>query len=117
VFDLASSRVFANASMLVEVGTNPRTVLARYGMAPADVVDVLPAGITIGQLRFQPVEILEGIGSAAAAALSTDLHVTAVRDLAFWPPYLAARNILRKVFYRDAIPGADPDAPPDLLPT
>lgn len=116
VFDLASSRLFANAATLTEAGTDPRTVLARYGLAPADMVDALPAGISIDQLRFQGIEILEGIGPANAADISAALVVTTVRDLALWPPYRAAREILEAVFFPDAVPGADPEAPADLLP-
>jgi alpha-D-ribose 1-methylphosphonate 5-triphosphate synthase subunit PhnG len=116
VFDLASSRVFANASMLVDAGTDPRTVLARYGVAPADMIGSLPPGVSVDQLRFQTIDILEGIGPTNAPSVSTALHVTTVRDLALWPPYIAAREILGAVFFPDAIPGADPDAPADLLP-
>src|SRR5262245_30250180 len=116
VFDLASSRVFGNARMLYEAGTDPRTVLARYGVAPADVLEALPAGTTIDQLRSQPIGVLEGIGPANAAALSTALNVATIRDLALWPPFQAARAILRAVFFPDETPGADPSAPADLLP-
>lgn len=34
VFDLASSRVFANAALLVSAATDPTNVLARFGLAP-----------------------------------------------------------------------------------
>jgi hypothetical protein len=116
VFDLAASRIFANAHMLYEAATDPRSMLARYGMAPADVLDALPPGMSLDQLRNQPIAILEGIDAAAAAKLTAALSVTTVRDLALWPPYLAAQAIVRAVFFPDEVPGGDPEAPADLLP-
>lgn len=116
VFDLAVSRIFANAALLFEAATDPRSMLARFGMAPADVLDALPPGVSLDQLRNQPISILEGIGAAAAAKLSKAISVSTVRDLALWPPYLAARAIVRAVFYPDDVPGGDRDAPADLLP-
>lgn len=116
VFDLAASRIFANAALLYEAATDPRSMLARFGMAPADVLDALPPGVALDQLRNQPISILEGIGAASAAKLSKALSVSTVRDLALWPPYLAARAIVATVFYPDQVPGGDADAPADLLP-
>ena len=116
VFDLAASRIFANAALLYEAATDPRSMLARFGMAPADVIDALPPGVSLDQLRNQPISILEGIGAPAAAKLGKALSVSTVRDLALWPPYLAARAIVRAVFYPDQAPGGDADAPADLLP-
>lgn len=116
VFDLASSRIFANAMLLVEAASDPRSVLARFGMAPADVLETLPAGISLDQLRNQPISILEGISAPVAAKLSKALSITTVRDLALWPPYLAARAIVRAVFSPEDVPGGDADAPTDLLP-
>jgi len=116
VFDLASSRIFANASLLLDAGTDPRSMMARFGIAPADTIDVLPPGVSIDQLRFHSIEILEGIGNANAPGLSAALNVTTVRDLALWPPYLTAKEIQRTVFFPDSLPEADKDAPADLLP-
>lgn len=116
VFDLAASRIFANAALLSEAATDPRSMLARFGMAPADVLEALPPGVSLDQLRNQPISILDGIGAVAAAKLSKALSVSTVRDLALWPPYLAAHAIVRAVFYPDQAPGGDADAPADLLP-
>lgn len=116
VFDLASSRIFANATMLLEAGTDPRTVLARYGVPPSDAIKLLPAGVSIDQLHLQAIDILEGMGAVKASGVTAALLVKTVRDLALWPPYLTARDILRTVFFPDAMPGADTEAPADLLP-
>lgn len=116
VFDLAYSRVFRNAALLTDAADNPRAVFARYGLAPADVLDALPAGLAIEDLPRQPIGVLDGVAPAAAVALSDALPVQTVRDLALWPPYLAARDIVQRVLTPEAAPDADPEAPADLLP-
>lgn len=116
VFDLATSSVFGNATLLVEAGTDPRSLFARFGMAPSDIVETLPTGVTIDQLRFEDPRVLEGIGPAKAAAVSQGLGVRTVRDLALWPPYLAALDFLRTVHSPGPPGGADAEAPADLLP-
>jgi hypothetical protein len=116
VFDLAASRIFANATLLLEAATDPASMLARFGIAPADVLEALPPGVSLDQLRNQPISILDGIGTMKAAKLSKALSVSTVRDLALWPPYLTARHIVRAVFHPDQTPDGDADAPADLLP-
>ena len=81
VFDLASLRIFSHASMLLEAGTDPRSVLARYGVPPADVIGLLPPGVSIDQLRLQDIDILEGIGTVNAPGVSAALHVKTCRTL------------------------------------
>ncbi len=116
VFDLASSRVFANAAMLLDAATDPRSMLARYGLAPSDVVELLPAGLDLSELPQASVRHLEGIGAGGAAGVETALLVESIRDLAVWPPYRAAQRILAAVLTPAVAPGADPQAPVDLLP-
>ena len=116
VFDLATSKVFSNALLLVEAANDPLNILNRFGMPPADVLANLPAGVAVGALQHQGLEILEGIGAANSASFAAGLNIKTVRDLALWPQYVAARDILRTVFFPEVIPGADVDAPADLLP-
>jgi hypothetical protein len=116
VFDLASSKIFANAAMLVEASADPRSVVAKFGMPAGDVLGAVPAGMSVTELPFQQIEILEGIGPANAAGLAAGLNVRTVRDLALWPPHIAARDIVGAVLVPDSAPGFDPDAPADLLP-
>lgn len=116
IFDLASSRIFASASLLSQAGDDPRSVVARLGVAPADLFDSIPAGLTIEALQMQPISILDGIGAAGAATAAKALNVVTVRDLALWPPYLIAKDLLQHAFFPEAVPGSDLDAPSDLLP-
>ena len=90
IFDLASSRIFANAHELLVAGLDPTSTLFQFGTPPADIVnETLVAGIKIDELRFQPIGILEGLTAATATSLSTALDVKTVRDMALYPPYLA----------------------------
>ncbi|HEX6226819.1 MAG TPA: hypothetical protein VFZ52_20515 [Chryseolinea sp.] len=117
IFDLASSRIFANAHELLVAGLDPTSTLFQFGTAPADIVnEALVAGIKIDELRFQPINILEGLTATTAASLSTALDVKTVRDLALYPPYLAARAILTSIFFPETLPAYDKDAPADLVP-
>lgn len=116
VFDLASSRIFANSQLLDEAGQDPASILSRYGVAPADILEELPDDLSIAELRSQPIAILEGIGPALAASIGPALDVKTVSDLANWPPRHAAERILTAAFSPEAEEGADRDAPADLLP-
>ena len=68
-------------------------------------------------MALQPIAILRRIGPSLGPEVASVLGATTVRDLALWPPYLAARQILTEAFFPDRQPGADPDAPADLLPS
>lgn len=117
VFDLATSRLFANASRLLTAGLDPKDPYYRYGTPPNDVVNTGADQRRIDELRFEGIGILAGIGAATAATLAEELDVKTVRDLALWPPYEAARAILREYAYLPELKADfDPEAPADLLP-
>ena len=115
VFDLAASRVFATATRLLAAHRDPTSAEARLNAVPADAVDP-PPGIPASELATQPIAILKGIGAERGAQIAAALDVVTVRDLALWPPYLAAKAILDSAFFPERRPDFDPDAPPDLLP-
>jgi hypothetical protein len=115
VFDLALARVFEAADQLNDAAENPANPLNRFGAPVKDMVrSGLPGSLKISDFRFQPVDILSGI--ADPAALKTALGVLTVRDLAVYPPYRAAKDILNQVFFPDRLLGFDPEAPADLVP-
>lgn len=116
VFDLATSRLFANASQLLKAGLDPKNAYSRFGAPPKDVVRSAAASHRVDELRFEGIEILEGLDDAKAQTLSKGLDVKTVRDLALWPPYLAARQILNDAYFPELEAGFDPEAPADLLP-
>lgn len=116
VYDLATSRLFANASRLLMAGLDPKDPYYRYGTPPNDMVNPGADQRRIDELRFEDISILAGIGAATAATLAKELDVKTVRDLALWPPYEAARAILSETYFPELKAGFDPEAPADLLP-
>lgn len=116
VFDLATSRLFANAGRLLQAGLDPKDAYYRFGAPPKDVVGSAADGRRVDELRFESIGILEGLNAAKAATLSQALDVETVRDLALWPPYLAARQILNDAYSPERSAGFDLEAPADLLP-
>lgn len=116
IFDLATSRLFANANRLLKAGLDPRDSYFRFGVPPKDLVRSAADGHRVDELRFDGIEILEGLDDVLAQTISSGLAVKTVRDLALWPPYLAARQILNDTYFPELEVGFDPEAPPDLLP-
>lgn len=115
VFDLALSRVFDAARQLDAAADDPASAFARFGAPAGDIVRAdLPGSTRVADLRFRGLEVLAGV--ADAAALGDALGVRTVRDLAVWPPYRAAREILNAAFFPQASAGFDPEAPADLVP-
>ncbi|WP_377641822.1 hypothetical protein [Oryzobacter terrae] len=113
VFDLALARVFAAAVQLTTTTSDPTSAMSRFGSPPAGLVrdDVL--GTTpLAELRYEPVDVLAGVPGTLAAALD----VTTVRDLALYPPFLAATALLRAAYFPEQAATVDPEAPGDLLP-
>lgn len=116
VFDLAMSRVFDAARRLTGASDGPSDLL-QFGSVPADLVDIAAiVGKPLDQVQFEPIQVLDGIGSHNGPALESALHLKTIRDLALWPPYQNARTILTAVFDPEALPGVDPEAPADLIP-
>ena len=116
IFDLATSRTFAAAERLLVAERDPASVDARLNAVPADVVDA-PAGVSAAALARQPIGILRRIGPSRGPETASVLGTPTVRDLALWPAYQAAKQILGEAFFPDRQPSADLDAPADLLPS
>ncbi|MEZ4617901.1 MAG: hypothetical protein R2867_20660 [Caldilineaceae bacterium] len=79
VFDLATSRLFANANQLLKAGLDPKDSYYRYGAPPKDVVNGNADGHRVDELRFDSIAILDGLDAAKAQTISDDLDVKAVR--------------------------------------
>jgi hypothetical protein len=67
-------------------------------------------------IASSPVSIIKWIGKEWAAQLEAKLGVRTVGDLAEWPPYLAAKDILAAKNGEDPEAVEDPEAPSDLIP-
>lgn len=117
VFELAFSRVFKNAQQVVQSGRDQTDPFTRAGVFPADIVSGVPADKDIAALQFENIAILTGVGNDLAPGLMEALAVITVRDLALWPPFLAAQSIVNNVLGLDkSVAVGDSDAPAALLP-
>src|SRR5438046_4817872 len=115
IFDLALARVFDAATQLTAAAENASNALNRFGAPASDMLSApLPPDTRVPDVRFMPPSILAGIPDANA--FSAALGVKTVRDVAFFPPYLAAQQILNAAYFPDRAAGFDLEAPADLIP-
>jgi hypothetical protein len=115
IFDLALSRVFDAATQLTDAAENASNALNRFGAPATDMLSApLPPDTRVPDVRFMPPQILAGIPDANA--FSSALGVKTVRDVAFYPPYLAAQQILNQAYFPDRAASFDAEAPADLVP-
>jgi hypothetical protein len=113
VFDLALSPLFRAASDIVE-GTSRRDgVLIRHGGVPAGLVDSAAAGAPVETLPVKDLATLAGLDTAQATTLATTLGTSTIRDLALWPPYRTARDLVARAYNP---PTGDEDAATELVP-
>lgn len=90
VFDLAASSVFADARAIA-LGD---AVTRRLRVVPSDILRDI-ADVTIESAAGLPLSALRRLGQAEASAVSQALAVSTLWDLAHWPPYLAARDLMQ----------------------
>jgi hypothetical protein len=119
IFDLATSRVFSNASLIVRSSEGDATVVSRSGMVSSDMIDqsiLLTEIPDLKELVTKDVQYLNGVGPHTGPLVKEVLDAATIRDLAYWPPYVNARTLL------ESFAGETPQAvnesatPPDLLP-
>lgn len=117
VFDLATSGAFNDATKLLEVSTDFKSVLYQHGVPPLDLIrEDEVAGTNITELQFLPISVLQRIPKLKAENIRTVLDVSTIRDFALYPPYRAAVNILNAAYFPENDIGNDPESPADLLP-
>lgn len=114
VFDLAASGLFEVARRLLALETDATLFEARQGTMPADAVALPPPGVPLQLWARQPIGLLKGIAPALVGSVSAALDVATVRDLALWPPAVAARALLQDLLV--PAPVVDREIPPELLP-
>jgi hypothetical protein len=91
VFDLGGSRHFNDARELV-AAANPGGLASRFGSVPADWLDATAgAADAIGELQ---VSAIPGIAASVADALAQACGIATIADLAHWPPFAAARDLI-----------------------
>lgn len=114
VFDLAHSSTFAAAVTVLRAGREaPANGNAGAGLA-GDLFITPPTG-TVENAWDLGVDSLRLVAAAHGnGAVAESLDVRTIRDLALWPPYLAAQAIVGES--SGAAAGATDDPPNDLLP-
>src|SRR3954454_22241768 len=115
VYDLALARPFRDAAHVVEAATGPTSVVGRHGSPPTDLIVPQNPGGTLADLPGEPVGTLVAVDAALATALRETMAVTSVRDLAQWPPYLAAVKLLTEALAPEKAAGFDREEPADLV--
>jgi len=113
VFDLAASQLFKAVAQAVAFSSANEPAGAGV-TAPAEVFDASLIGT--GGLATTGLAALRVVGPARAAEVATALGISTLRELALWPPYLAARAILADAYLPEQRAGFDPQAPRDLVP-
>jgi len=115
VFDLAMSSLFNAAAQIDDAADNPANPMNRFGRPISDLVKPGIAGsVAVPDLRNASLDILAGIDDAAA--VQSALGLATVRDLAVYPPFRAAREILKRVFFPEQLEAFDAESPADLVP-
>ncbi|MFC7529172.1 hypothetical protein [Actinoplanes sp. GCM10030250] len=115
VYDLALAASFRDAVRVVEAATDPETILAKHGTPPTDLIVLPNPAPPLADLPSLPAPSLVAVPDAMTATLLTTMAVTSIRDLAQWPPYLAAVGILTEALAPDRGKRYDDDAPSDLI--
>ena len=93
VFDLGASWLFANARAATGAAASEART-GRLGMVPTDWLQPGASWESLDQLGELPLAQLRGVTAPVAAALSTALGVTTIREFALWAPHQAARSIV-----------------------
>lgn len=123
IFDLAVARIFNGARDLAEASGVLAKEYSKYNFVPGDLIRGDPTRIhdlaallraDIEELNFHNQD--DAANRTTAKRLRDALSVRSVRDLALWPPFLAARQILEGTFNPYQLADDDPEAPSDLLP-
>lgn len=115
VFDLASSVIFSAARRIADAADDPNADMALVGVAPLDMVDVAARTMPVRELHIAPLSRLRGVSDQTAAGIATAMSITTIRDAAFWPPYVAARQILN-VSLGGTEEGVGDELPTELVP-
>lgn len=117
VFDLATSGLFDDATRLVIGPDEVHSLLAQHRVPPSDLLkSTRIAGVEIEQIQYLDLNVLHRLSDPTAKKLQDALGVETVRDLALYPPYLAARELLTALYFPENASGFDPERPVDLLP-
>lgn len=116
VFDLATSTLFEHAAQIVDSAIKPETIIGKHQSVPNDFIDRAAAATQLKDLPAASVQHLVGVGNVNGPGIENDLMIKSIRDLAFWPPYLAAKTLVKEAYEPFNTIAYDPHAPEELIP-
>ena len=70
----------------------------------------------VGELQLKPIASLAQVTVKKGEELFAALDIRTIRELALWPPYRSAREIMTYALGGTAGSGEDPERPLDLVP-
>ena len=82
---------------------------------PATLFDVSAVDVDVDRLGSMPLRVLRGVSATKAREVAEVLGVETLHDLAHWPPYRAALEILADAVADET--SEDDEVPDDLVPS
>jgi len=127
VFDLATSPVFNAARDIAAENGNKKTPVSFRGKAASHMVKSTSRDKEVEDLKDDSIENLDGIGESLGDMVRDSTEIATIRDMANWPIFETARDILNDAlgnnadfndddFFMPEHGSDDPDAPRELLP-
>lgn len=117
VFDLATSEIFSNA---VDICLLAESKSGRFGALGKIPSGVLREGynLQLSDIPLQPITILSSYSpKTKLGALATVIDIVTIQDLAAWPPYHSARELLSEVYNTSSSEQEmNSESPTDLVP-
>jgi outer membrane protein OmpA-like peptidoglycan-associated protein len=114
VYDLAYSAIFSNADILTNTSNSINNFM-KNELIPSDVMDGGAKFENIANAKFEDIQALKGIGSENVVSIKKELNINTIYDMANWPQYIAAREIVGLMDGKQNI--LDEEIPKELIPT
>ncbi|SEO17986.1 hypothetical protein SAMN05216404_11320 [Nitrosospira multiformis] len=115
VFDLAFSEVFRSATYINAID-DVHADSARTMQIPRHMLDEGVNTSDIARVRELGIKTIKGIGEVTGRKIRDTMAIQSIRDLALWPPYLAAVRVVNAEYGLGMDSNADPETPQDLVP-
>lgn len=115
VFDLAFSDIFKSAVYIAGID-DQNSGIAKTKQIPREVLDDSVDTTNIETIKSLGIKAIRGIGDVASKEMKESMAIATIRDLALWPPFLAAQTVVNHQYGLGINNLADPESPQDLVP-
>lgn len=112
--DLAASQLFNTARRITSAARTPTG--QEEDWLSGDIMDSAVTARTSREVAALSVESLRAVTPTTAASIQTAMGIEQVQELASWPPYRAACQILNEAYGDGTVVLDDPERPDDLVP-